>query len=73
MRLLGRGRHTQKGEEILWWVKEGKLADRTDCRSKCRHFKTTTCSLLTREHYSAHQKKATKLTSRLISSPLDES
>lgn len=34
MRLPGRGRDRQKGEEMLWWVKEGKLADRTDCRRK---------------------------------------
>lgn len=32
-----------------------------------QHFKTTTCSFLIKKHYSAHQEKATKLTSRLIS------
>lgn len=34
MRLLGRGRDRQEREETSWWVKQGKLADRTHCRRK---------------------------------------
>lgn len=34
MRLLGKGRDGQEREETSWWVKQGKLADRTHCKRK---------------------------------------
>lgn len=72
MRLLGKGRDGQQGEETSWWVKQGKLPDRTHCRKKLNSaFKTTASSSLTKELYSAHQERATELTSCLIPSPLD--
>lgn len=54
-------------------VGEGGEASRQNrLQKEIQRFKMTTCSCLTKEHYSAHQEKARALMPCLMSSPLDE-